>query len=52
MTQKSMRLIYVAIITVVRNDCRIHFWGMTESNAVNRMNNSELSNGNVVSETI
>ena len=31
------------IAIVGRNDYRIHFWGMTESEALNRMKNVDLS---------
>ena len=33
----------IVIITVGRNDCRIHFWGMTKTEAENKMKNSALS---------
>ena len=33
----------VVIDTFGRNDRRIHFWGMTKSDTVNRMKNADLS---------
>ena len=38
-----MSLIDFMIVTVKRNDCRIHFWGITRSEVVNRMINGDLS---------
>ena len=39
MSQKSMSFNHVAIVTVGRNDYRIHFCGMTKCEAVNSMKN-------------
>lgn len=33
----------VLIVTVRRNDCRIHFEGVTKSGAMNKMKNAYLS---------
>ena len=33
----------VAIDTFEENDCRIHFWFLTKSEAVDRMKNADLS---------
>ena len=33
----------VAIVTVGRNDYRIHFWFIAKGEAVNKMKNSDLS---------
>lgn len=33
----------VAIVTVRRNDCMIHFRGVTKSGAMNKMKNAYLS---------
>lgn len=37
MTQKLMSLNDVVIVTVGRNDQRIHIWSMAKSQAVNKM---------------
>ena len=42
-TQKYLRLNDAAIVTVGRSDYRVHFWSMTESEAVKRMKNADLS---------
>ena len=42
MTQKSTSFNDVVIVTVVKNDYSIHFWGMNKSEAVNRMKNPDL----------
>ena len=43
MTYKPVSLNNFAIATIGRNDCKIHFWFITKSEAVNRMKNVDLS---------
>ena len=43
MTKKSTSSNYVAIVTVERNDYRIHFWVTNKSKALNEMRNVGLS---------
>ena len=43
MTQKCMIFDYFAIVAVGRSDCRVNFWLMTKSEAVDKMKNSDLS---------
>ena len=33
---------YVTVVTVGGNDCRIHFWGKTKSEPVNKMKKADL----------
>ena len=40
--QKVMNFNDVAIVSVKGNDYRIHFWYMSQYNAINIMNNSDL----------
>ena len=47
MAQLSMSFNDAAIVTVGRNDYRIHFWDMNESEALNRMKISNLSEKSV-----
>ena len=47
MAQLSMSFNDAAIVTVGRNDYRIHFWDMNESEALNRMKISSLSEKSV-----
>ena len=44
--QKAMNLNDVAIVSIKRNDCRIHFWYMSKNNAIALMTNSNLKNKN------
>lgn len=43
MTYKPVSLNNFAIATIGRNDCKIHFWFITKSEAVNRMKNVDLN---------
>ena len=43
MTQKLMSLNDVVIVTVGRNDQRIHIWSMAKSQAVNKMKITDRS---------
>ena len=36
--KKSMSFNYAAICTVGKNDYRVHFWDMTKSETMNRLN--------------
>ena len=40
--QKGVSFNDVAIVCVKGNACRIHFWYMSEDDAINIMNNSSL----------
>lgn len=42
-TRKSMSFKDITIVTVGKNGYRINFWGTTESEAVNRMENPDLN---------
>ena len=42
MIQKSVSFNDVAIVTIGRNDYRIHFWGINKK-AMNRMKNANVS---------
>ena len=41
--QKAMNFNDPAIVSVKGNDYRIHFWYMSKDDAINIMNNSDLS---------
>ena len=41
--QKAMNFNDAAIVSVKGNDYRIHFWYMSKDDAINIMNNSDLS---------
>ena len=41
--QKTMNFNDVAIASVKRNDCRIHFWYMSKDEAISIMHNSSLN---------
>ena len=41
--QKAMNFIDVTIVSVKGSDYRIHFWYMSENDAINIMNNSNLN---------
>ena len=43
MTQKSMSSYDVVVVTIGENNCRIHFWFMAKSKAVDRMKNADRS---------
>ena len=43
MAQKPMNFNNFDIVSVGRNDCRIHFWFMTKSEAENKMKKVDLS---------
>ena len=38
-----MSLYYVAVVSVKKNDYRIHFWYMSKNDAINIMKNSDLN---------
>ena len=42
--QKAVNFNDVAIVSVKGSDPRIHFWYMSTDDAINIMNNSDLSN--------
>ena len=44
--QKAMNFNDVAIVSVKRNDCRIHFWYMSKNDAITLMNNFNLKDKN------
>ena len=46
--QKAMNFNDVAIVTIKGSDCRIHFWYMSKSDAINLLNNSGLDNKGVL----
>ena len=41
--QKAMNFNDVAIVSIKENDYRIHFWYMSNDDAISRMNNSSLN---------
>ena len=41
--QKAMRFNDVAIVSVKRNDYRIHFWYISKDDAINIIKNSNLN---------
>ena len=40
--QKAMNFNDIAIVSIKRNDYRIHFWYMSKDDAINKMNNPSL----------
>ena len=41
--QKAMNFNDIAIVSIKRNDYRIHFWYMSKNDAISIMNNSNLN---------
>ena len=41
--EKAINLNYVAIVSIKGSDYRIHFWYMSEDDAINIMKNSDLN---------
>ena len=41
--QKAINFNDVAIVSVKGNDCKIHFWHMSQNDAINTMKNSNLN---------
>ena len=44
--QKAISFNYVAIVSMKGNDYRIHFWYMSENDAIDLMTNSNLKDKN------
>ena len=41
--QKAINFNYVVIVSIKRNDYRIHFWYMSKDDAISVMNNTSLN---------
>ena len=50
--QKTMNFNDVAIVSIKRNDYRIHFWYMSKDDAINIMKNSDLKKMEVLREKL